>query len=56
MPQQLGYGDPPCETITIKYEIYLFIIDVKTSHSLILGVLFIFQFNLSFGTEKNTGR
>jgi hypothetical protein len=26
----------------IKYEIYLFIIDVKTSYSLVLGALFIF--------------
>jgi hypothetical protein len=40
----------------IKYEICLFIIDVKTSHSLILDTLFIFQSDLSLGTEKNTGR
>jgi hypothetical protein len=40
----------------IKYEICLFIIDVKTSYSLILGALFIFQSNLSLGTEKDTGR
>jgi hypothetical protein len=40
----------------IKYEIYLFIIDVKTSHSLMLGIPFIFQFDLSLGTEENTGR
>jgi hypothetical protein len=40
----------------IKYEIYLFIIDIKTSHSLMLGLPFIFQFNLSLGTEKDTGR
>jgi hypothetical protein len=26
----------------IEYEIYLFIIDVKTSHSLMLGAFFIF--------------
>jgi hypothetical protein len=40
----------------IKYEIYLFIIDVKTSYFLMLGISFIFQSNLSLGTEKNTGR
>jgi hypothetical protein len=40
----------------IKYEIYLFVIDVKTSHSLILDTPFIFQSNLSLGTKKNTGR
>jgi hypothetical protein len=40
----------------IKYEIYLFIIDVKTSHFLILGALFIFQSDLSLGTEEDTGR
>jgi hypothetical protein len=40
----------------IKYEIYLFVIDVKTSYSLMLGIFFIFQSNLSLGTEKDTGR
>jgi hypothetical protein len=40
----------------IKYEICLFIIDVKTSYFLMLGAFFIFQSNLSLGTEKNTGR
>jgi hypothetical protein len=40
----------------IKYEIYLFIIDIKTSHFLMLGAPFIFQSDLSLGTEKNTGR
>jgi hypothetical protein len=50
-----------CENIRlaiklIKYEICLFIIDVKTSYFLILGVSFIFQSNLSLDTEKNTGR
>jgi hypothetical protein len=40
----------------IKYEVCLFIIDVKTSHSLVLSALFIFQFNLSLDTEENTGR
>jgi hypothetical protein len=40
----------------IKYEICLFIIDIKTSHFLILGAPFIFQSDLSFGTEKDTGR
>jgi hypothetical protein len=50
-----------CENIRlavklIKYEVYLFIIDVKTSHSFMLGIPFIFQSNLSLGTEKNTGR
>jgi hypothetical protein len=50
-----------CENIRlavkpIKYEIYLFIIDVKTSYFLILGILFIFQSNLSLGTEEDIGR
>jgi hypothetical protein len=40
----------------IKYEVCLFIINVKTSYFLMLGILFIFQSNLNFGTEKNTGR
>jgi hypothetical protein len=40
----------------IKYEVCLFIIDVKTSYSLILGVSFIFQSDLSLGTEEDTGR
>jgi hypothetical protein len=40
----------------IKYEVCLFIINVKTSHFLVLGALFIFQFNLNLGTEKNTDR
>jgi hypothetical protein len=40
----------------IKYEIYLFVIDVKTSYFLILDTPFIFQSDLSLGTEKNTGR
>jgi hypothetical protein len=40
----------------IKYEICLFVIDVKTSHSLMLDAPFIFQSNLSLGTEENTGR
>ena len=40
----------------IKYEVCLFVIDVKTSHSLVLGAPFIFQSDLSLGTEKNTGR
>jgi hypothetical protein len=40
----------------IKYEVYLFIIDVKTSHFLMLDISFIFQSNLSLGTEKDTGR
>jgi hypothetical protein len=40
----------------IKYEVCLFIIDVKTSYFLVLGAPFIFQSNLSFGTEKNTSR
>jgi hypothetical protein len=50
-----------CENIhlvikLIKYEICLFIIDVKMSHFLMLGISFIFQSNLSLGTEKNTDR
>jgi hypothetical protein len=40
----------------IKYEICLFIIDVKTSYFLILGTPFIFQSNLSLGTKEDTGR
>jgi hypothetical protein len=40
----------------IKYEVYLFIINIKTSHSLVLGAPFIFQSDLSLGTEENTGR
>jgi hypothetical protein len=40
----------------IKYEVCLFIIDVKTSYFLVLGALFIFQSDLSFGTEEDTGR
>jgi hypothetical protein len=40
----------------IKYEVYLFVINVKTSYFLMLGTPFIFQFNLSLGTEKDTGR
>ena len=40
----------------IEYEVYLFIIDVKTSYSLVLGALFIFQSDLSLGTEEDTGR
>ena len=40
----------------IKYEVCLFIINVKTSHFLVLGTLFIFQSDLSLGTEKNTDR
>jgi hypothetical protein len=40
----------------IKYEIYLFVINVKTSHFLIFGAPFIFQSDLSLGTEKDTGR
>jgi hypothetical protein len=40
----------------IKYEVCLFVIDVKTSHSLMLGAPFIFQSNLSLGTEEDTGR
>jgi hypothetical protein len=40
----------------IEYEVYLFIIDVKTSYFLMLGALFIFQSNLNFGTEEDTGR
>jgi hypothetical protein len=40
----------------IKYEVCLFIIDIKTSHSLMLGIPFIFQSNLSLGTEEDTGR
>jgi hypothetical protein len=40
----------------IKYEVCLFVIDVKTSHFLMLGAPFIFQFNLSLGTEEDTGR
>jgi hypothetical protein len=38
----------------IKYEICLFVIDVKTSYFFMLGTSFIFQFNLSLGTEKDT--
>jgi hypothetical protein len=50
-----------CENIRlavklIKYEICLFVIDVKTSHFLILGIPFIFQSDLSLGTEENIGR
>jgi hypothetical protein len=50
-----------CENVrlavkSIKYEICLFIIDVKTSHSLVLGIPFIFQSDLSLGTEEDTGR
>jgi hypothetical protein len=50
-----------CENIRlavrpIKYEVYLFVIDVKTSHFLMLGTSFIFQSNLSLGTEENTDR
>jgi hypothetical protein len=40
----------------IKYEICLFIIDVKTSYFLILDISFIFQSNLNLSTEKDTGR
>jgi hypothetical protein len=40
----------------IKYEVCLFVINVKTSHFLVLGALFIFQSDLSFGTEKDTDR
>jgi hypothetical protein len=40
----------------IKYEVYLFIINVKTSYFLILGTPFIFQSDLSLGTEKDTNR
>jgi hypothetical protein len=40
----------------IKYEICLFIINVKTSYSLALDIFFIFQFDLNLGTEKNTDR
>jgi hypothetical protein len=40
----------------IKYEICLFVIDVKTSHFLILDIPFIFQSDLNFSTEKDTGR
>jgi hypothetical protein len=40
----------------IKYEVCLFIINVKTSYFLMLGAFFIFQSNLNFGTEKDTGR
>jgi hypothetical protein len=40
----------------IKYEVYLFIINVKTSHSFILGISFIFQSDLSLGTEEDTDR
>jgi hypothetical protein len=39
---------------SIKYKICLFVIDVKTSHFLVLGTFFIFQSNLNFGTEKDT--
>jgi hypothetical protein len=50
-----------CENIRlavrlIKYEICLFVIDVKTSYFFILGAPFIFQFNLNLGTEEDTGR
>jgi hypothetical protein len=40
----------------IEYEVCLFVIDVKTSHSLVLGAPFIFQSDLSLGTEEDTGR
>jgi hypothetical protein len=40
----------------IKYEICLFIINVKMSYSLILGALFIFQFNLNLDIKKDTDR
>ena len=40
----------------IKYEIYLFVINIKTSHFLILGTPFIFQSDLNLGTEEDTGR
>jgi hypothetical protein len=40
----------------IKYDVCLFIIDIKTSYFLVLGIPFIFQSNLSLGTEKDTGR
>jgi hypothetical protein len=40
----------------IKYEICLFVIDIKTSHFLMLGISFIFQSNLNLGTEKDIGR
>jgi hypothetical protein len=40
----------------IKYEVCLFVINVKTSHFLVLGAPFIFQSNLSLGTEEDTGR
>jgi hypothetical protein len=40
----------------IKYEVCLFVIDIKTSHFLVLGAPFIFQSDLSLGTEKDTGR
>jgi hypothetical protein len=41
---------------SIKYEVCLFIIDVKMSYSLVLGASFIFQSNLNFGTEEDIGR
>jgi hypothetical protein len=40
----------------IKYEICLFIIDVKTSYFLVLDISFIFQSNLSLGTEEDIDR
>jgi hypothetical protein len=40
----------------IKYEICLFVINVKTSYFLILGIPFIFQSDLNLGTEKDTDR
>jgi hypothetical protein len=40
----------------IKYEICLFVIDIKTSYFLMFGAPFIFQSDLSLGTEKDTGR
>jgi hypothetical protein len=40
----------------IEYEVCLFVIDVKMSHFLVLGIFFIFQSDLSLGTEKDIGR
>jgi hypothetical protein len=40
----------------IKYEVCLFIIDVKMSYFFMLGIFFFFQSNFSLGTKEDTGR
>jgi hypothetical protein len=50
-----------CENVrlavkSIKYKVCLFVIDVKTSYFFIFDIPFIFQSNLSLGTEEDTDR